>query len=89
VRTGSRTQRCKSAWRARAVLPDLRRARQDLINHVQAAEDLEQVTARIAVIDQTLNPPPDPQTVKQIAHQAQDLNRQFRSDVLKSFGQGA
>lgn len=79
----------EEAKRARAVLPDLRRARQDLINHVQTAEDLEQVTARIAVIDQTLNPPPDPQTVKQIAHQAQDLNRQFRSDVLESFGQGA
>lgn len=79
----------QEAKRAREVLPELRRARQDLINHVQTAEDLEEVTARIAVIDQTLNPPPDAAKVKQISQQAQDLNKQFRSDVLKSFGQGA
>lgn len=79
----------EEAKRARSVLPDLRRVRQDLINHVQTPEDLEAVTARIAVIDQTLNPSPPQEKVNGIAKRAQELNRQFRTDVLKSFEQGA
>ncbi|MCY0892339.1 MAG: hypothetical protein OWR52_02365, partial [Acidibacillus sp.] len=48
----------EEADRARKILPELRRARQDLINHMHTSEELESVTARIALIDQELNPPP-------------------------------
>ena len=73
------------AKKARESLPELRRARQDLINHVKTAEDLEQVTARIAIIDQTLNPPPDAAEIKRISQEAQALNKEFRKDVLNVF----
>ncbi|MCY0892671.1 MAG: hypothetical protein OWR52_04070 [Acidibacillus sp.] len=75
----------EEADRARKMLPELRRARQDLINHLHTSEDLESVTARIAIIDQALNPPPAADKVKEMAKQAQELNRNFRMDALTSF----
>lgn len=70
---------------AKAALPELRKARQDLLNHTQTADDLEAVTARIAALDQQLNPPPPPETVQQLAEQAKTLNSKFRRDVMKAW----
>ncbi len=75
----------EEADRARKILPELRRARQDLINHTHSSEELESVTARIALIDQELNPPPAADKVKAISQQAQEMNRNFRMDALASF----
>lgn len=73
-----------AAHKARAELPKIRVARQDLTNKVTNADELEEVTARIAVIDETLNPPPDAETIKRISQQAQEIKRQFRENVLES-----
>ncbi len=70
---------------AKGALPELRRARQDLLNHTQTVDDLEAVTARIAVLDQTLNPAPDGATVQQLAQEAQKLNTEFRGDILTAW----
>lgn len=73
------------AKQARSALPEIRRVRQDLINHVKTADDLEAVTARIAIIDQALNPPPDAEAIKRISKQAQEINKRFRNDVLSAY----
>lgn len=70
---------------AKAALPALRKARQDLLNHAQTADDLEAVTARIATLDQQLNPPPPEETLEQLAEQAKTLNSEFRRDVMKAW----
>lgn len=77
----------EQAAAAKAALPEIRRARQDLINHVHSVDDLEAVTARIAVLDQRLNPTPDAKTVQQLSGEMQQMNQQFRQDVLQSFQQ--
>lgn len=65
------------------VLPELRKARQDLINHVQTPRDLEVVTGRIAEISRRLNPPPEPGKVQAVAQQANQLNSSFRKDIIE------
>lgn len=72
---------------AKDALPELRKARQDLLNHTHSVDELEEVTARIAVIDQSLNPAPDNDTIKRMSAEATQLNKDFRRDVLKSFAQ--
>lgn len=66
----------------KAALPELRAARQDLVNNVHSADDLEEVTARIAEIDKQLNPAPDPDQVYEVLEKAVALNDSFRKDVL-------
>lgn len=70
---------------AKSALPELRRARQDLLNKTFTADDLEDVTARIALIDQQLNPAPDTDKVKALAEDAKRLNVDFRTDVLAAW----
>lgn len=73
----------------RQLLPEIREARQDLINHVYTADDLEQVSVRIAELDQALNPPPAPQKVEELADRARHLNDEFRRDVISAWTKGA
>ncbi len=70
---------------AKEALPELRRARQDLLNKTKTADDLEEVTARIALIDQSLNPAPDANKVQALAKEARQLNTEFRRDVLNAW----
>ncbi len=71
--------------RVKAVLPKLREARQDLINNVRNADDLESVTVRIAEIDKQLNPLPDQQHLEEAAERARALNSSFRKDVISAW----
>ena len=66
-------------------LTKIREARQDLTNKVKTPKDLQKVTARIAIIDDKLNPPPDAETIKKLSREAQELNARFRRDVLDAF----
>ena len=75
----------KERKRVKEVLPQLREVRQDLINNVHNADDLEAVTIRLTEIDKQLNPAPDKQQLHKAAEQAKTLNTEFRRDVLEAW----
>ena len=75
----------EEAEKVREALPEIRKARQDLVNHVRTPEDLEDVTARIAVLDKKLNPTLSDEQLKEVQEQAKKLNMEFRKDVLQAW----
>lgn len=78
----------KARKQVKALLPELRATRQDLINNVHSADELEAVTVRLAQIDQALNPSPAAATVREVAGRATALNTQFRADVVAALKAG-
>lgn len=68
------------------ALPEIRRVRQDLINHTHTAEDLERVSAKLGTLSRQLNFLSTPQEqTRQLHKEAVQLNTEFRQDVLRAW----
>lgn len=72
----------------RSVLPQLRAARQKLLNETLTPSDLEATAAMYGALSRQLNGDPDPDELAVATASAQDLNRRFRADVLRAWKGG-